>query len=89
MASIPGGQFTFFGSNKFVNVVATPDGSGLPPAVPGKLNLEMITSGHWDGSVPTGYQGVAVLSADGRTLELAAGDYGVQVTDDGPDTMWR
>ena len=68
MASIPGGQFTFFGSDKFVNVATTPDGSGLPPAVAGKLNLEMITSGHWDGSVPAGYQGVAVLSPDGRTL---------------------
>ncbi len=87
MASIPGGQFTFYTNDKFVSVVTSPDGSGLPPAIADKFNLEMLTSGSWGGAVPAGYQGVAVLSADGRTIELASGDYGVSVTDDGPDTI--
>ena len=87
MVSIPGGQFTFFTGNEYVNVVPTPDGSGIPPAVAGQFNLELITSGHWGGTVPAGYEGVALLSGDGRTIELAAGDYGVLVTDNGPDTI--
>src|SRR5262245_47427408 len=44
MASIPGGQFTFFAANKPVNVVFTPDGQSLPPPVSGDFNLEVVTS---------------------------------------------
>src|SRR5262249_62037194 len=80
MASVPGGQYTFFANGNNANVVATPDGSGLPPPVAGQFNLELLTSGSGSASIPPGYQGVAILSPDGKTLDMVAGDYGVQVT---------
>src|SRR5207253_9521605 len=87
MASVPGGQYTFFANGSNANVVATPDGSGLPPPVAGEFNLELLISGHGSASIPPGYQGVAMLSPDGRTLDLTGGDYGVHVGGGGPQTV--
>src|SRR5215472_9725043 len=87
MASVPGGQYTFFANGGNTNVVATPDGSHLPPPVAGEFNLELLTSGHGSAAIPPGYQGVAMLSPDGRTLDMVAGDYGVHVGHGGPHTI--
>src|SRR5438128_1889829 len=88
MASVPGGQYTVFADGKNVNVVATPDGSGMPPPLPGLFNLELLTSGSGSTAVPPGYQGVAMMSPDGRTMNLATGDYGVHVTGGGLHTIF-
>ena len=80
MASVPGGQYTLFANGNNMNVVATPDGVGMPPPLAGLFNLELLTSGSGSASIPPGYQGVAMLSPDGKTINMVAGDYGVQVT---------
>src|SRR5437667_833098 len=87
MASVPGGQYSFFANGQNVNMVTTPDGSHLPPAVAGMFNLEMVTSLAGAPGIPAGYQGVALLSADGKTIDLASGDYGVRIMDGGPHTI--
>src|SRR5437762_3391517 len=87
MASVPGGQYTLFANGNNMNVVATPDGSGLPSPVAGLFNLELLTSGSGSASIPAGYQGVAMLSPDGNTMNLVAGDFGVQVNGVGPHTV--
>ena len=87
MASVPGGQYTLFANGNNMNVVATADGIGLPPPVAGLFNLELLTSASGSATLPAGYQGVAMLSPDGRTINLVAGDYGVQVADGGPHTI--
>jgi hypothetical protein len=87
MASVPGGQYTLFANGTNMNVVATPDGIGLPPPVAGLFNLELLTSGSGSSAIPPGYQGVAMLSPDGKTINMVAGDYGVQVTARGPHTV--
>src|SRR5258708_29577267 len=86
MASVPGGQYTLFANGNNMNVVATPDGSAMPPPVAGLFNLELLT-GSGSASIPAGYQGVAMLSPDGRTINMVAGDYGVQVAKGGPHTV--
>ena len=87
MASIPGGQYTFFAGGHAVNVVTTPDGTNLPPPVPGKFNLELITSLSGPSGIPAGYKGVALESADGKTIDLVSGNYGVRVVGGGPHTI--
>ncbi|MGC2203239.1 MAG: calcium-binding protein [Stellaceae bacterium] len=88
MASIPGGQFTFFATDNPMNVAVTGAGQSPPPAVPGDFNLNVITGSPGGSySLPPGYQGVALLSNQGHMVTLAAGDYGVSVTGDGPDTI--
>ena len=87
MASIPGGQYSFFAGGQAVNVVTTPDGTNLPPPVPGKFNLELITSLSGPSGIPAGYKGVALESADGKTIDLAAGNDGVRVVGSGPHTI--
>src|SRR6516164_2247854 len=87
MASVPGGQYSFFANGEDVNVVFTPDGSNLPPPIAGEFNLEVITDGKVPSGIPTGYQGVAVLSDNGQTLDMAYGDYAVQVKSGGPHTI--
>src|SRR6266700_4060235 len=88
MPSIPGGQYSFFATGENVNVVTTPDGSHLPPPIAGQFNLELVTSLSGPSGIPPGYQGVALQSADGRTIDLAQGDYGLRVTDGGSHTIW-
>src|SRR5712692_2233119 len=80
MASIPGGQYTFFTAGQAVHVATTPDGNNLPPPVLGKFNLEFVTSLSGPTGIPAGYQGVALMSPDGQTLNLASGNYGVRDT---------
>src|SRR3984893_11934273 len=87
MASISGGQYSFFAGGQAVNVVTTPDGTNLPPPVLGQFNLELITSLGDPPGIPAGYQGVAMESADGRTMDLVAGNYGVRVGGGGPHTI--
>jgi Ca2+-binding RTX toxin-like protein len=87
MASVPGGQYTFFAAGQPVNVVTTSDGTNLPPPILGDFNLELITSPTDPRGMPHGYQGVALESADGRTLDLLRGDYGVRIVDGGPHTI--
>jgi len=87
MASVPGGQYTLFANGNNMNVVATPDGVGMPPPLAGLFNLELLTSGSGSSSIPAGYQGLAMLSPDGKTINLVSGDYGVQVARGGPHTV--
>jgi Ca2+-binding RTX toxin-like protein len=87
MASIPGGQYTFFAAGQAVNVVTTPDGSHLPLPVPGEFNLELVTSLNGPSDLPTGYQGVALASPDGKTIDLVSGDDGFRVLGGGPHTI--
>jgi Ca2+-binding RTX toxin-like protein len=87
MASIPGGQYTFFAAGQAVNVVTTSDGTPLPPPILGDFNLALITSPSDPPGMPPGYQGVALESADGRTIDLLRGNYGVKIADGGPHTI--
>src|SRR5205085_4545346 len=89
MASVPGGQYTLFANGNNMNVVATPDGVGMPPPLAGLFNLELLTSGSGSSSIPAGYQGLAMLSPDGNTVNLVTGDYGVQVIGAGPRSEER
>jgi Ca2+-binding RTX toxin-like protein len=81
MASIPGGQYTFFAAEQAINVVTTSDGTNLPPPILGDFNLELITSPSDPPGMPPGYQGVALESADGRIIDLLRGNYGVKIVD--------
>src|SRR3982750_2337817 len=87
MASIPGGQFTFFAANRPVNVVVTPDGQTLPLPIAGDFNLGVVPSAPGSLSLPPGYQGVALLADGGHSVDLANGDYGVSVIGNGGATI--
>lgn len=87
MATIAGSQFdasasaiSFPGG---VNVVETSTGTGLPAAIPTDFNLEVYTGP--TAGAPTnpfpGYQGLAILSPGGYSLELFGSGYAV--TDNG------
>lgn len=91
MTSVPGGQFQVSANGEKVNVITTPDGSHLPPPISGEFNLEVVTSPGGASELPTGYQGVALLSNGGNSIEMAAGDYAVRVTGDGLHTSspWK
>src|SRR5437868_8013445 len=83
MATIPGGQYSAFAQGgQQVNVVMTADGSHLPPPILGEFNLEVITGGVVPSGLPQGYQGVAVLSDDGKTINIAYGDWALQMAGD-------
>src|SRR5260370_29296050 len=83
MASIPGGQYNVLAQGgQQVNVVTTSDGNHLPPPVLGQFNLEVITGGSIPPGIPAGYQGVAVLSDNGKIINMAYGDWALQVTGD-------
>jgi hypothetical protein len=74
MASIPGGQYNVLAQGgQQVNVVTTSDGNNLPPPIPGQFNLEVVTGGSVPPGIPAGYQGVAVLSDNGKTINMATG----------------
>src|SRR5882757_1214301 len=96
MASIPGGQYNVLAQGgQQVNVVTTSDGNNLPPPIPGQFNLEVITGGSVPPGIPAGYQGVAVLSDNGQTINMAYGDWALHVTGDptviggsGPDLIY-
>src|ERR1700722_9666613 len=84
MASIVGSQYGFFApQNGTIHVVFSADGSNLPAAASGVFNLEVITSPTGISySLPTGYQGVALLpGGTGQSLNLLLGNGGV--TDNG------
>ncbi|HEU0219059.1 MAG TPA: calcium-binding protein [Stellaceae bacterium] len=85
MATIPGSQFTATAPGQPVNVVETTTGTGLPPTVPGAFNLEVFV-GDPNNAPPIdpGYQGLAVLSPNGHTIDLIQGSFAI--TDDG-DTI--
>src|SRR5258705_8943863 len=83
MASIPGGQYNVLAQGgQQVNVVMTSDGNNLPPPILGQFNLEVISGGSVPLGIPDGYQGVAVLSNNGKTINMAYGDWALQVTGD-------
>src|SRR6267142_204550 len=83
MASIPGGQYNVLAQGgQQVNVVTTSDGNNLPPPILGQFNLEVITGGSIPPGIPAGYQGVAVLSDNGQTINMAYGDWALHVTGD-------
>src|SRR5229473_3605339 len=96
MASIPGGQYNVLAQGgQQVNIVTTSDGNNLPPPILGQFNLEVITGGVIPPGLPPGYQGVAVLSDNGKTINMAYGDWALQVTGDptviggaGSDTIY-
>src|SRR5256714_6426739 len=69
----------YFAPGLPLNLVYTAIGSTLPAPMPGQFNLELFNNGTGTGSVATasGYQGVALVSADGRTVSLLHGDYGL------------
>jgi Ca2+-binding RTX toxin-like protein len=87
MASLSGSHYSFFAQNENVNLVATPDGKNLPPPVAQEFNLELILSLSGPTVVPAGYQRVALMSSNGRILDLANGDIGVRDTGTGSDTI--
>ena len=88
MASIPGGQYSFFAAGQAINVVTTADGTNLPPPIGGEFNLEVVTSPQGTSySLPLGYQGVALLSDQGHALNMLTGDYAVWANGHGPDTI--
>jgi hypothetical protein len=70
---------TYFAPALPVHLVYTGTGNNLPAAAPGQFNLEQVNNGTGTGSFTTaaGYQGVALISSDGRTLSLLHGDYGL------------
>jgi hypothetical protein len=69
----------YFAPGLPANLVYTATGSTLPAPLPGQFNLELFNNGTGTGSITTapGYQGVALVSADGRTVSLLHGDYGL------------
>src|SRR5438067_8923245 len=75
MASIPGSHYDIFAPKQTVNFGVTTDPNNVPAPVAGAFNLEVVTNGTGTGSFTTapGYQGLAVLSADGHTLTLLHG----------------
>ena len=79
MASIPGSHYDIFAPGQTVNIAVTPDPNSVPPPVPGGFNLEVITNATGiDKLTPaTGYQGLAILSANGQVLSALHGNYGV------------
>ena len=86
MATIPGSHFTASASAiSFpggVNVVETTTGTGLPPAIPTDFNLEVFVGDPANAPpIAPGYQGLAVLTPGGSSIELISGSY--TVTDDG------
>jgi len=87
MATIPGSQLfdataSIIAFPGGVNVVETSTGTGLPPAIPTDFNLEVYTGNPPNPTTPfSGYQGLAILSGGGHTLELISGTFAV--TDDG------
>ena len=76
MASVPGGQYSFFANGQNVNVV-DPSQGGFPPPIPGAFNLAVMTPETASTPVPSTYQGVALLLNDGKTLDMVSGSYGV------------
>src|SRR5437868_1621592 len=62
-----------------INVATTTDPNNPPPPVSGDFNLELVLNATGTGSYMTapGYQGLAIRSADGHTLTMLHGDYGV------------
>ena len=70
---------TYFAPGLPLNLVYTATGSTLPAPMPGQFNLELFNNGTGTGSIATasGHQGVALVSADGRTVSLLHGDYGL------------
>jgi Ca2+-binding RTX toxin-like protein len=83
--SVPGGQYNFFTPpGETINVVHSPDGNNLPPALPGFFNLVVITAPTQASyPLPAGYQGVAIyVGGSDKALSLAAGD--INVADSGP-----
>ena len=78
MASLVGGRYAFFAPGESVNVVITSNGGNLPPPIAGQFNLEVVTSLNGPTVLPSGYQGVALMAPDGRTLDLVTGDFGVR-----------
>ena len=80
MASTGGARYVFFANGENVNTVITADGNNLPQPIAGDFNLEVVLSLGGSTVTPLGYQGVALMSKDGRTLNMATGDYGVRDT---------
>src|SRR5436189_67779 len=70
MASIPGSHYDVFAGSQTVNFGVTADPNNVPAPVSGDFNLEVVTNATGTGSFLTapGYQGLAILSADGNTL---------------------
>ena len=85
MASPVGGQYVFFEPDGTrINLALTADGSDLPDAVAGSINIEVFTTAA--ASLAPGYQGSAFAPgavADNSTLlgavslQLLAGDFAV------------
>ncbi len=83
MATITGSQYSVYApGGQQVNVVMTADGSNLPKAIAGEFNLEVITGGVIPSGLPAGYQGVAVLSDNGQTIDMAYGNWALNLTGD-------
>ena len=79
MASIPGGQFAVYGSGGNINAVIATDVNQLPAPIGGEFNLAVITGPDPITGPPPGYQGVALLSDGGRTIDMAYGNYDLLV----------
>ena len=58
-----------------------------PPPISGEFNLEIITDGVVPTSIPQGYQGVAVLSDNGQTVDMAYGNWALTLTGSADPTV--
>ena len=93
MTFIPNTTYdVFVTTGQTINIVVEPSGNAFPPAISGEFNLAVITSqfgspGAITQPPPTGYQGLAYLSTDDKTLTVSRGDWGVADTG-GNDLIW-
>jgi hypothetical protein len=84
-SAFAGSQFGFFEPPGIpLNAVYTPNGSNLPAATAGAVNLEVVTAPTQASyALPQGYQGVATFpGGTGKALDLLVGD--INVADSGP-----
>ena len=87
-SSIIGGQYQVVApGGQQLNVVMTKDGNNLPAPISGEFNLEVITDGVVPAGPAAGYQGVAVLSDDGQTINMAYGDWALTLTGQSDPTV--
>ena len=80
MAFIPGTTYDIFvTTGQAIFIGETSDPNNPRPPVPGDFNVEVILNSTDGGSFTTapGYQGLAILSTDVRTLTAAHGDFGI------------
>jgi hypothetical protein len=79
MTFIPGTTYdVFVTTGQAIFIGETSDPNNPPPPVPGDFNLEVIITDSAGNDTPAaGYQGLAYLSTNGKSLTAWHGDYGI------------